>query len=57
MDFEPTTITTYVTSEPLYVFGYEKVGDNLWKYETTMDTYSGRWKWHGNKLMNDEGAK
>jgi hypothetical protein len=56
MEFEPVTITTYVTSEPLYVFGYQKVGTNLWKYQTTMDTYSGRWKWIGNKLLNDEGG-
>jgi hypothetical protein len=57
MDFEPVTITTYVTSEPLYVFGYQKVGTNLWKYQTTMDKYSGKWLWVGNKLMNDEGDK
>jgi hypothetical protein len=57
MEFEPVTITTYVTSEPLYVFGYQKVGTNLWKYQTTMDKYSGKWLWVGNKLMNDEGDK
>jgi hypothetical protein len=57
MEFEPATITTYVTSEPLYVFGYQKVGTNLWKYQTTMDKYSGKWLWVGNKLMNDEGDK
>ena len=57
MEFGNVPIKTYVTKEPMYVFGYEKVGENLWKYETTMDTYSGRWKWHGNKLLNDEGSK
>lgn len=56
MEFENIPIKTYVTEEPLFVFGYEKVGEKLWKYETTMDTYSGRWKWIGNKLLNDEGG-
>jgi hypothetical protein len=57
IDFEPTPITTYVTKEPMYVFNYVKVKDGLWKYQNTMDTYSGKWKWGGNKLMNDEGGK
>lgn len=53
IDFQPTPIKTYVTKEPLYVFGYEKVGENLWKYENVMSEYGGKWRWHGNKLMNE----
>jgi hypothetical protein len=55
LHFEPINVKTYSTTQPLHVFNYKKVKDNLWVYEVSIDTYNGKWIWSGNKLMNDEG--
>lgn len=45
--FDERRAVTWTRNEPLYVFGYEKVG-KYWRYESCMSRYSGEWKWAGN---------
>lgn len=51
--FERVTLTTYSQTQPLLGFGYQKVGKN-YQYKVNSDTYSGQWKWIGNKLLYNE---
>ena len=51
--FERVPMKTYSRTEPLYVFGYEKIG-KYWGYTQNSDTYSGEWRWTGNKLLYNE---
>jgi hypothetical protein len=48
--FEKLPMRTWSRTEPLYTFGYKKIG-KYWRYQNTSDTYSGPWKWMGNKLL------
>jgi len=51
--FTKSMVKTYVTTEPLYVFGYQKVNDSLWIFTANMEQYNGRYLWIGNKLMSE----
>lgn len=51
--FERVTLTTYSQTQPFLGFGYQKVGKN-YQYKVNSDTYSGQWKWIGNKLLYNE---
>ena len=51
--FERVPLTTYSQTQPLLVFGYQKVGKN-YQYKVNSDTYSGQWRWAGNKLLYNE---
>jgi hypothetical protein len=48
--FEKLPMRTWSRTEPLYTFGYQKIG-KYWRYQNSSDTYSGPWKWTGNKLL------
>ena len=51
--FERVPLTTYSQTQPLLVFGYQKVGKN-YQYKVNSDTYSGQWRWRANKLSYNE---
>ena len=51
--FERVPLTTYSQTQPLLVFGYQKVGKN-YQYKVNSDTYSGQWRWRANKLLYNE---
>ncbi len=51
--FGKSMVKTYVTTEPLYVFGYQKVNDSLWVFTANMEQYSGRYFWYGNSLFSE----
>jgi len=52
VEFADVPVRTWSRTEPLYVFGYEKVG-KYWCYRTTMARYSGDWSWAGNFLKSN----
>jgi hypothetical protein len=49
MEFGDATVRTWSRTEPLYVYGYKKVG-KYWQYQAPVHRYSGEWTWAGNLL-------
>ena len=52
IQFGDATVRTWSRTEPLNVFGYEKIG-KYWRYKAPMHQYSGEWSWAGNLIKSN----
>jgi hypothetical protein len=54
LDFESAEFKTYVrkAEAPAEIFGYEKVGTDLYRFKTDISTYNGNYFWFANNIAN-----